>query len=174
MKRVIAGVVAAGFLLVSGLSYAADMVYVDLFEAFNQYQKTIDFDKDLAAKQTAKESDLQKKKEVIDKMREELALLKDEAKKKKEDDIAAKASELQAEYKDALTALKQERDEKMKSILEDIEKTIDTYAKANKLPLVLKKAALAFGDPALDRTKDIISTLNKNYQGKASAPAPKK
>jgi len=160
MKKaaVIIGVMAAVGL--GTAAYAEDIVYVDLMKMFNEYRKTADYDKQLEQKQTAKESELQKKKEEIDQMREGLELLKDEARVKREEELSVKANELQTEYRDALTALKEERDQKMQEILEDIEKAVSDYAKKNGHAVIMKKAAVAYADESLERTQEVLNTLN--------------
>ncbi|MBN2120752.1 MAG: OmpH family outer membrane protein [Candidatus Omnitrophica bacterium] len=166
MKKLILGLVLLFGLSSFGLEAfsAEDMVYIDLFEVFSKYKKTEDYDKVLEGQQSEKEKDLESIKSEIDKLQEEFKLLKESEKDSKKKEIEDKASDFDSKRREAFLDLKKDRDEKMKEILEDIEKVVEQYAKKNRVRLVLKKAAVAYGDPGLDRTKEIITLLNKDYK----------
>lgn len=165
MRGLVIGVML-GVLLVSFNAYpeTQNIVYVDLFEVFNKYKKTEDYQNVLEKEQGKKESELEKQKKEIDKLQEEFKLLKDSEKEKKRKALEAKASDFDIQRRQALLDLKKDRDEKMKEILKDIETAIEKYARKNKLTLVIKKAAITYGDKRLDKTQDIIKILNKEYK----------
>ena len=75
--------------------------------------------------------------------------------------MEVKMNDFDNERKQAFLDLKKQRDEKMKDILEDIEDEVEKYAKKHKIRVVLKKAAVAYGNKKLDKTQDIIKLLNK-------------
>ena len=143
---------------------AQDMVFIDLFEVFTKYAKTEDYDKVLEEEQEVKEKGLEALKDEIAKLQEEFNLVKESEKERKKKDIEAKAGVFDSKRREAFLDLKKERDERMKEILKDIEEVVESYAKKNRLPLVLKKAAVAYGDRKLDKTKEIINLLNKKYR----------
>jgi Skp family chaperone for outer membrane proteins len=130
-------------------------------KVFNEYKKTGSYDEELAKAQNEKEAALKTKNDEIVKLQDEAKLMKDDAKKAKEAEIAKLGGALQEEYKASLDELRGMRDTKMQEVLQDIEKTITDYAKANNIDIVFKKAALAFGNDAMDKTADIIAALNK-------------
>ena len=140
-----------------------DAVYIDLLEVFSKYKKTEDYDKVLESKQEKKEQGLEEQKKLIDKLQEELKLIKDSEKDKKKEEIEAKVSSFDEERRQAFLDLRKERDDKMKEILQDIENAVEKYAKKNRLKMVLKKAAVAYGDKSLDKTQDIVNIINKDY-----------
>ena len=143
---------------------ADDLVFIDLFEVFTKYNKTEDYDKVLEEQQGEKEKTLEALKDEITKLQDEFNLLKESEKDKKKKEIETKAQNFDSKRREAFLDLKKERDEKMKEILKDIEREVEVYAKKNRLPLVLKKAAVAYGDDRLDKTKEIINLLNKKYR----------
>ena len=165
MKRLIVGL-AFVFGLTS-LNLCAfsqqDAVYIDLLEVFSKYKKTEDYDKILESKQGKKEEGLEEQKKQIDKLQEELKLIKDSEKEKKKQEIEAKVMSFDEERRQAFLDLRKERDDKMKEILQDIESAVEKYAKKNRLKMVLKKAAVAYGDKSLDKTQEIVDLINKSF-----------
>ena len=164
LKRVVASIIIGASFFISGLVFAENIICVDLFEVFSKYKKTEDYDKVLEKKQNEKEKELEKQKEELDKLREELKLLKENERKAKQKELEAKANDFDSLRRETLLDLRKERDEKMKEILEDIEKAIERYAKSNKVSIVLKKGAVSYIDRKLDKTKEIIKILNKEYK----------
>lgn len=141
-----------------------DIIYVDLFEIFSKYEKTEDYDKMLEKKQSKEEEGLSEKKKEIEKLREELKLLKESQREEKRKEIEDRATTFESERRQALLDLKRERDDKMKEILKDIEGAVENYARRNKISVVLKKAAISYGNARMDKTKEIINILNRNYK----------
>lgn len=164
MKRVliIAGIF---FVFTWGVCFSRELsiVYVDLFEVFNKYRKTEEYDAKLEKEQSQKEKELQELNDELAKLTEEAKLLKDKDKEKKEKEISEKRQEFSQKKREIILDLRKKRDEEMREILEDIQKVIENYAKKNKIDIVLKKAGIAYGDESLDKTKEIISILNKKY-----------
>ena len=91
MKRfLLAGLVSVFFIFASGLAIAESqgkIGYIDLSKAFDEYQKTKDFDKELEGKGDMKQKDREKVVQDIRKMREELELMNKNSREKKEVDI---------------------------------------------------------------------------------------
>ncbi|RKY35618.1 MAG: hypothetical protein DRP80_00200 [Candidatus Omnitrophota bacterium] len=163
LRGVIVMLVSLGF-LASSLAYAEDIICVDLFEVFSKYKKTEDYDKLLEEKQNKKEEELEKEKKELDKLKEQLKLIKESEREVKKKEIEEKTSEFNDLRRQALLDLKKERDTRMKEILEDIQAAIEKYAEKNKVKIVLKKSAVSFVDSKLDKTKDIINIINKEYK----------
>jgi len=167
MRKLVVGIVLVFGLVVfdfCALAQSQDAVYIDLLEVFSKYKKTEDFDKVLESKQGEKEKGLEKKKREIDKLQEELKLLKESEQERKRGEIEAKVGDFDNLRRQAFLDLRKERDDRMKEILQDIEKAVEKYAKKNKLKMVLKKAAVAYGDKSLDKTEAVVSILNKEYK----------
>ncbi len=138
------------------------IIYVDVLKVFSEYNKTEDYDKALEAKKEEKDKELEKQKGDIEKLRNELKMLSDKDKKDKESELEKKI----LDAKGIILDVQKERDERVKDIFEDITKVINDYAKSNKISLVLTKGAIAFGDPSLDKTSEIIKLLNSKYKKK--------
>ncbi|MDD4955527.1 MAG: OmpH family outer membrane protein [Candidatus Omnitrophica bacterium] len=146
----------------SQISFAKDLKigYLNFLEVFNEYNKTKDYDEVLNKKAEAKEKELKVKESEIEKMQSKLNVLKDKEKAKEEKNFQKVAQDFIQLKRQSLIDLKKEKDEKMKEIIEDIDKAIKDYAKKNNFDLVVHGSAVLYGDNAMDITKDILKIVN--------------
>jgi outer membrane protein len=138
--------------------------YVNFFEVFNEYKKTKEYDDNLTKKQDDKEKQLKQKSDDIEKMQSKISLLKDKEKEKEQQKLDSTVKDFRQIYSQARVDLKKERDEKMKEIVEDIEKTIKEYAKKNNYDFILHGSAILYADKAVDVTEDILKAVNNAYK----------
>lgn len=163
------------FLLMLGIALSSPRVcfskelkigYVNIFKVFNEYGKTKDYDLKLEQNKKEIEKKLETKKETIEKIQNKLSLLKDSEKAKEEEKMKKEVNDYRDAERKALIDIKKERDEKMKEIIEDINKVIEDYAKKNKFDLIVNESAVLYGDKAMDITTDIMNLSNKGYKSK--------
>ncbi|MFC1590382.1 OmpH family outer membrane protein [Candidatus Omnitrophota bacterium] len=156
---------AAGFLFfarpASSAEEANKMGFVDLARVFDQYSKTVEFDKSLEEKGRSKEDERKGMVEEIRKLQDEAALLSDEARAQKQPQIDEKIKTLRDFNRDTQGALVKERNDRITEILADIQGVVETYAKENDYDVVLNSRMLLFGDQQHDITEEILSKLNK-------------
>lgn len=152
----------------SFLSFSEELKigYVDILKVFNEYQKTKDYDKNLEQKKEEAEKNLDPKREAIKKMQSRLDVLKEEERQKEVEKIKKEAQEYQELERKTFIDIKKERDEKMKEIIEDIDKIIDEYAKKNGFNLIINENAVLYGDKVMDVTLDILKIANTKYRKK--------
>ena len=152
----------------SSTCFAKDMKigYVDIFKVFNDYEKTKEYDEKLEAKKNAAEKKLVKKKETIEKLQGKLDLLKKGEKVKEEEKLSKELKEYRNLEREAFTDIRKERDEKMKDIVEDIDKIIKDYARKNGFNLIINSSAVLYGVKAMDVTDEILKISNKKYKKK--------
>ncbi|MFH1771903.1 MAG: OmpH family outer membrane protein [Candidatus Omnitrophota bacterium] len=162
----------ASFILISGLlflflsvSFAEDLkiVIVDFLEVFNEYEKTKQYDQDLEKKKSAREKELEAKREEIENMQNKLSLLKENEQEKEKANIAEAVKSFKDMQREMLVDLQKERDEKMKLIVSDIEKTIGDYAKKNEYDLVVSKNAVLYSKETMDITSKILNIVNSKH-----------
>jgi len=160
--------ILAVMMSLSSTCFAKDMKigYVDIFKIFNDYEKTKEYDEKLEAKKNAAEKELEKKKEIIEKLQGKLDLLKEGEKVKEEERLSKEIKEYRDLEREALTDIKKERDEKMKDIVEDIDKIIKDYAKKNGFDIIINSSAVLYGVKAMDVTDEILKISNKKYKKK--------
>ena len=64
------------------------------------------------------------------------------------------------------TDLAKQRDEKIREILLEIEKTVSDFAKKEKYDLILNDRVLIYGNETLDITDKVLTILNEAYKVK--------
>ena len=138
--------------------------YIDLSRAFDEYQKTKDFDKELEGKGDMKQQEREKVVQDIRKMREELELMNKNAREKKETDIESKIKSLQDFDQEAKTDLTKDRDNMVKDILKEMSDVIKEYGEKNGYSIIVNDRVLLYGDSGLDLTNEIIKILNDKYK----------
>jgi outer membrane protein len=141
--------------------------YVDVAKVFDGYQRTKTSDAALEKKGKEKEQELEGKMDELKKLRQGLELLNDQAKETKGREIDEKADELQRFRTSTARDLSRERDKIAKTILDEIQKGVEDYAKANGFTIILDARSLLYGLPANDVTDKVLSALNTR-----TAPPP--
>ncbi|MBU0758962.1 MAG: OmpH family outer membrane protein [Candidatus Omnitrophica bacterium] len=167
LRKIFTGMALAIFLF-SGLAYAQEnkVGFVDLSKAFDEYQKTKDFDRELEKKGDAKQGQRENLVKDIRKMREEIELMNEKTREKKEQDIEAKIKALQEFDQDAKAILTKERDDMVRDILKEMNDVIQDYGEKNGFSIILNDRVLLYGNSALDLTDEIIKILNDRYAKK--------
>ena len=169
MRKVIGLLVLVGLLsFVPVKSYSADLKigYIDIFEIFNEYDKTKEYDKSLEKRKDGIEGKLKDKKEIIESLQNKMTLLKEGEKAKEEEEMNKEMQDFNELQRKAYTDIKKERDEKMKEIIADIDKIVKEYAKKNKYSLIFEKNSIHYGVDKMDLTDDILKIANKEYKKK--------
>ena len=150
---------------VAALAQSAGKVgFVDLSRAFDEYQKTKGFDKELEKKGDLKQEQREKLVKEIRKMRDELELMNEKARKIREQDVEAKISSLQQFDREAKAELTKERDDMVRDILREMNTIIQEYGKSHGYSIILNDRVLLYGDKVLDLTDEIVRILNENYK----------
>jgi len=164
MKKFLVFLIALGVMTsFTFTSFSKDLKigYVDIFKVFNEYNKTKEYDKILDERKQKAEKQLEEKKSTLEKMQKKLSVIKEEEKDKEQAKIAKVVEEYRELERTAFIDIKKARDEKMKEIIEDINKIIDDYAKKNSFNLVVNENAVLYGDKVMDITSDILKIANK-------------
>jgi len=165
MKRLISMILAAGLLMPAiGFTQELKIGYVDILKVFNEYQKTENYDKTLEKQKEEKESQLEKEKEAIKKMQEKLDLIKEKDQEKEKEKIIKAATAYREKERQFVLDLKKERDEKMKEIIDDINRVVDEYAQKEKYDLILNKGAVLSGKKGFDLTDVILKIVNQRFK----------
>jgi len=156
-----------GAMFVVPLVQAADkFAYVDLSRTFSEYNKTKDYDKVLGDKETAYETERDKKVNDVKQLQDKINLLSDKDKEAKKPELDMKIKSLQEYDRQKQTDLRKEQDEKMKEILKDIEETVKQIAEKEGYSLVFNDRVLVYQSKSYDITDKVIDVLNKGYTSK--------
>jgi Skp family chaperone for outer membrane proteins len=147
------------------------IAYVDLAKLFDQYEKTKAYDKVLEAENTQYQDERNKKIDQIRDLQGKVAMLKDVEKAKTDKDIEKLKADILEYDRQKRTDLTKERDEKVREILLEIEKTVSEYAKKESITFVLNDKMMIYGAESLNVTDPILKNLNGAYK---PATEPKK
>ena len=167
-KLVIMAFFASLCLAAVNMARAAEgkIVFMDLGKVFDEYNKTKDLDKQLAAKSNAKQAERDKMVAEIKKMKDDLDLSADKDKAKKQAAVEEKLRKLQDSDKESRDALRKDRDDMARTILKEIKDVIDEVAKKEGYAYILDSRAVLVGGDANNLTDRIIKILNDNYSVK--------
>jgi len=154
------------FLAIFGLALnahaAGKLAYVDLSQTFDKYTKTKVYDDALSTLQTTKEKDLEQIAGEIKAIEDKMSLLSEKEKAAKQKEIDEKNKKLKQTSQQVALDLRKDRDEKLKEILQDIEKVVQAYAQKNGYDFIFNDRVLLYGTASADVTQDIITALNEN------------
>lgn len=167
MKKVFLFAVIAAFIFsANGLAQEGKAAYVDVAKVFDEYQKTKDNDQQLQAAGKKKEMERDNLVHEIRQLKDEMALLRDDAKVKKQEMLDQKIKSLEQFDQTARQALGEQRNGVVKEIFKDIDDTVQRYGERKGLDLIFNERALLYHNPANDISKEIVDELNKNYASK--------
>jgi outer membrane protein len=168
--KIAAGLIVVAFVLSIFLSMEAlaaeKIVYVDLAKVFDEYEKTKDYDVKLESEQQGRQGEIDKMVEEIKAMQDKLDLLSEKEKETKQGQIDKKTRELQEFQRNAEIDLREERNEKLKEVLEDIQDVVEELAKKNKYDYILNDRVLLYGNDTLDISAEVLKKLKENYKKK--------
>ncbi len=164
--RIMVATVFLGSVLTVPAFAAGKMAYVDLSQAFDQYSKTREYDDQLSTVQEGKEKDLEQVASEIKGLEDKMSLLSEKEKAAKQKELDEKSNKLRQMSQEIALDLRRDRDEKLKEILQDIEKVVQTYAQKNGYDFVFNDRVLLYGAASADVTQDIIDQLNKTAKKK--------
>ena len=143
--------------------FKGKVAYVDLSRMFDEYEKTKAYDKVLEADNKKFQEERTKKIDAIRDLQGKTAALKDDEKAKVEKDIEKLKADLLAFDQQKRTDLTKARDEKVREILMEIEKTVSEYAKQQGYAYVFNDRVLIYGDQSMNITEPILKSLNEAY-----------
>ncbi|MEW6170255.1 MAG: OmpH family outer membrane protein [Candidatus Omnitrophota bacterium] len=152
---------ALGFVFQGKLFAAEKMASVDLEKLFSDYKKTKDFDKALQTKQDSFEAEANKKLDEIKKLQADYSTLSDKEKDKKRSELEDKARAFEDFKREKSKILLEERDEKLKEVLKDIESTVTKIAQKEGYTIVFNDRVFVYADKALDITSKVSAQLEQ-------------
>lgn len=164
-RYIVTFLVAALFVLsLPGLAWAEKIAFVDVAKVFDGYQKTKDNDAKLQAAGKKKEEERDAVVHEIRRLKDEQALLAEDAREKKQEAIDVKVRELQDFDAAARRELGAQRNETVKEIFKDIDEVVQRYGERKGYDLIFNDRVLLYRSPRFDVSRDILDELNRNYQ----------
>ena len=138
--------------------------YVNVSKIFDGYQHAQDVDRSLSEKGKKKEEERAKLVEEVQKLREGMDLLSDDARAARQKEGQERVRKLQDFEQATVQALQEERNTAARDVFKEIDQAIEAYAKEHGLVVVLNERAVVYTAESLDITKDILERLNSQYK----------
>jgi len=137
--------------------------YVDLAKIFDSYERTRQSESVLERKGKQKEAELEQRLGELQKLREGLELLNEDARESKTRSLQEKADELRRFQQFTKRDLAGERDRIAQEILQEIDQAVEAYAKANAFTIIIDRRSLLYGQGGLDVTDEVLKQLNQQF-----------
>lgn len=160
-------IVFAGSLFLFQSSCAAEKIaFVDLGLVFDGYAKTKDYNDKLEGAQKVKQTEIDKRVDEIKAAQDKLSALADKQKDEKQQEITTKTRSLQEFQRNSEVELQEERNAKLKEVLEEIQKVIEAMGKKEGYDYILNQGVVLYGKPEMDISKQVLKQLNDSYKKK--------
>jgi len=160
------GIILLGLFLLSfpaGAQNAVKIGTLDLSKAFDNYEKTKEYDTELQGQSQAYQQEREQRIEKMKELQAKLALLKDDEKAKAEQEMETMKEDLKNFMDSREIDLRKIQDERIREILLDIEKVVNDFAQKQGYQLILNNRVLIYEEKGLDVTDKILEILNQDY-----------
>ena len=160
-------ILISGTALTPAVSAAVNKAgYVDVAKVFDGYEKTKQNDTRLQTSGKTKEEERDAMVREVRRLKDEQALLAENAKEKKQEAIDTKIRELQEFDAAARKELGEQRNKMVREIFKDIDEVVQRYGERKGYDLIFNDRTLLYRSPRFDLSNDILEELNRNYQKK--------
>ena len=140
--------------------------YVNPAAILDNYQRTKDAEQALQQKSKQKQAELEGRVDELKKLRQGAELLNDQAREAKTREIEEKSDAFKRLKVQAERELLRERNEMLKTIVEEINQAVSEYAKGNHFSLVVDERFLLYGESGLEITDAVVKLLNERHAAK--------
>ena len=164
MKTIKTGLIAIfmTIFMVTGAYAEVKIGFVDLSRLFDEYHKTKAYDKVLEGEHKEFEKERNMKIEKIQESQGKLGLLAEDKKEAVEKEIETLKSNLLEFDRQKKADLTKERNEKIREILLEIEKSVSDFAEKEGYSVILNDRVLIYGTPKYNLTEKMLELLNAN------------
>ena len=137
---------------------------VDIGKVFDEYEKTKKFDDEFQTEGRLKQEERDAIVHEIRRLRDEQALLAEDARRDKQSAIDAKIKELDSFDREIQKTLGEKRNQAVKEVFQDIENVMTQYGERKGYDFIFNDRALLYKDKPYDVTSDILKELNDRYR----------
>ena len=137
---------------------------VDIGKIFDEYEKTKKYDQQFQTEGKSKQEERDAIVHEVRRLRDEMALLSEEAKKEKQDTIEGKLKELDTFDSDTRKALGEKRNDAVREVFQDIESVMNQYGERKGYDIIFNDRALLYKNKQYDVTPDVLKELNDRYR----------
>lgn len=140
------------------------IAYVDVAKVFDGYQKTKENDLKLQEAGKKKEEERDALVHEVRRLKDEQALLAEDAREKKQEAIDAKIRELQEYDAAARRELTEQRNKTVREIFKDIDDVVQRYGERKGFDLIFNDRVLLYRSGTYDLTSEVLEELNRSYK----------
>ncbi len=151
----------------TGLAWAAPkekFATVDIGRIFDEYEKTKKYDQEFQTEGKLKQEERDAIVHEIRRLRDEQALLAENAKTEKQNAIDGKMKELENFDNEVRKGLGEKRNKAVREVFQDIENVMTQYGERKGFDFIFNDRALLYKDKRFDVTVDILKELNDRYK----------
>lgn len=134
---------------------------VDLTRVFKEYKKTQVMESQLETLSKSKQGEREKLVSQIKDLKDELALMSEEARNQKREAFEEKLKGLSQFDQETKEKLLSQREQALDGLLKEIEAAVSAYSKQNSYDLVLSDRAILYRVESADISADIVAILNQ-------------
>ena len=137
---------------------------VDIGKVFDEYEKTKKYDAEFQTEGKMKQEERDAIVHEIRRLRDEAALLAEDARRDKQSAIDAKMKELDTFDGEVRKNLGEKRNQAVKEVFQDIENVIAQYGERRGYDFIFNDRALLYKGKQYDVTADILRELSERYK----------
>lgn len=137
---------------------------VDIGKVFDDYEKTKKYDQEFQTEGRLKQEERDAIVHEIRRLRDEQALLSENARQDKQGAIDAKLKELEKFDSDIRQTLGEKRNKAVREVFQDIENVMMQYGERKGYDLVFNDRAILYRNKEYDVTADVLRELNDKYK----------
>ena len=137
---------------------------VDIGKIFDSYEKTKKYDQDFQTEGKMKQEERDAIVHEIRRLRDEQALLAEDARAEKQNAIDGKMKELENFDGDVRKTLGEKRNQAVREVFQDIENVMTQYGERKGFDFIFNDRALLYKDKRFDVTGEILQELNDRYK----------
>ncbi len=134
---------------------------VDLTRVFKEYKKTQVMESQLETLSKSKQVEREKLVSEIKDLKDELALMSEEARNQKREAFEEKLKGLSQFDQETKEKLVSQREQALDGLLKEIEAAVSAYSKKNAYDLILSDRAILYRIDSADISTDVIAILNQ-------------
>lgn len=139
---------------------------VRMSHLFDEYEKTKKFDEKFQTEGRLKQEERDAIVRELQRLRDEQALVSEDARADKDEQINAKLKELDEFDAEVRRSLGKERDGAIREVFQDIENVMKRYGERKGFDLIVNERALLYARKSLDVTDEVLEELNSDYRKK--------
>ena len=137
---------------------------VDIGKVFDEYEKTKKYDQEFQTEGRLKQEERDAIVHEVRRLRDEQALLSEDARSEKQATIDSKLKELENFDGDVRQTLGEKRNQAVREVFQDIENVLMQYGERKGYDIIFNDRALLYRNKQYDVTADVIKELGDRYK----------